>query len=106
MWNDNSNCSDVVSLTVNARTEHAVLAILLGQRHFRKNNSVSGMEIMSGLRSSGFDVRRADTMMAKHASEGSVVATGRRKLRRYRLSTDGVARAEQIVRSLISQLSE
>jgi len=30
MWNDNSNCSDVVSLTVNARTEHAVLAILLG----------------------------------------------------------------------------
>ena len=95
----------VVFVSVNAKVDEAVLAILLGQRHFRQNNSVSGMEIMSGLRESGFRILRADTILAKYAGDGSVVATGRRKLRRYRLSTDGIQRAEQIARHLISQLT-
>jgi hypothetical protein len=91
----------LVFLSVPARIDEAILAILLGQRQFRQNNTVSGVEIMNGLRESGLDVPRADTILGKHARAGLVVAVGRRKLRRYRLSTDGVARAEQIARRLM-----
>jgi hypothetical protein len=94
----------VVSLSVKAKINEAILAILLGQRNLRQNNSVSGMEVMNGLRESGLNIPRADIILAKYAEDGTVVAAGRRKFRRYRLSTDGIVRAEQIVRHLISQV--
>jgi len=96
----------MVSLTVSARLHEAILAILLGQRQFRQNNAVSGMGIMSGFRESGLNLLRADTILAKYAHAGIVVAMGRRKSRRYRLSTDRVARAEQIARHVISQVPQ
>ncbi len=96
----------MVSLTVSARLDEAILAILLGQRQFRQNNAVSGMGIMSGFRESGLNLLRADTILAKYAHAGIVVAMGRRKSRRYRLSTDRVARAEQIARHVISQVPQ
>jgi hypothetical protein len=96
--------ANVISLGVRAKVEDAILVILLGQRNVRQNNSVSGMEIMRGLRQSGIEVPRADMILKKYAQAGLVVASGRRKLRRYRLSTDGGARAEQIALRLISQV--
>jgi len=91
----------VVSLSVRSTVEEAILTILLGQRQIRQNNSVSGVEIMNGLRESGLDVPRADTILGKYARAGLVVAMGRRKLRRYRLSTDGIVHAEQVAHRLI-----
>src|SRR5258705_5537410 len=53
----------IYSLTVNAKVEDAILVILLAQRIFRNNNSVSGIEIMKGLRDSGFQGRRVDMIL-------------------------------------------
>jgi predicted nucleic acid-binding protein len=92
----------IVSLSVTAKAEDAVLVLLLGQRQFRKNDIVSGSQVMRGLRDSGLRIPRADTILAKHARDGYVIAMGARRLRRYRLSSAGVDRAEQIARQLIS----
>jgi hypothetical protein len=92
----------ILSLSVTATAAEAVLVILLGQRNLRQNDSVSGTEIMRGLRDSGIRIPRADTILTKHAGTGSVVAMGERRRRRYRLSSLGVEKAQQIARSLIA----
>ena len=49
----------VVSLTARPETvEDALLVILLGQRTFRSNDSVTGSEVIDGLRQPGFTVSR------------------------------------------------
>jgi hypothetical protein len=58
---------------------------------------------MSGIRNSGFRVIRVDSIVMRHASRGLIVATGKRRNRRHRLSTDGVMRAEKIARELIAR---
>jgi len=92
-----------VSLRVAPKVDDAVLLILLGQRHYRRDEAVAGSDIMNGLRDSDLEVLRVDSNLKRHAASGMVVATGRRRLRRYRLSTDGLNRAEKIARELISQ---
>jgi hypothetical protein len=93
----------IVSLSVPAKPEEAVLALLLGQRHLRRNEVVSGLEIMDGLRQSGLNIRRADTILSKQGTAGTIIAVGRRRSRRYRLSASGIERAENIVRALVPQ---
>ena len=93
-----------VSLRIAPKLEDAVLLILLGQKSFRRNEAVSGADVMSGIRSSGFRVIRVDSILMRHASRGLIVATGKRRNRRYRLSTDGVMRGEKIARELIARL--
>jgi hypothetical protein len=92
----------ILSLSVTATAADAVLVILLGQRNLRQNDSVSGTEIMRGLRDSGIRIPRADTILTKHAGTGSVIAMGERRRRRYRLSSAGVEQAQQIALSLIA----
>jgi hypothetical protein len=87
----------VVSLSVNAKSEDAVLLLLLGQMQFRRNNTVSGAEVMEGLRESGLKVRRADRILATHIRDGYVVAMGQLRRRRYRLSNAGIDRAQQLI---------
>ena len=94
----------IYSLRVNAKVEDAILVILLAQRIFRKNESVSGIEIMQGLRDSGFQVRRVDMILNRYIRLAHLVATGQHRRRRYRLSLDGSQRAEQIARTLIAQI--
>ena len=49
----------VVSLTARPETiEDALLLLLLGQRTFRGNDSVTGAEIIGGLKQSGYTVAR------------------------------------------------
>lgn len=94
----------VISLSVQSHPRDAALAILLGQRHFLRSENVSGREIMEGLRNSGTGVARADLILKQHALKGYVIATGRRRLKRYRLSTDGLQRAQQIARALAANV--
>ncbi len=98
----------IVSLTVKAPVSpaDAVLLILLGQRQIRLNHIVSGTAIMSGLRLSGFRIRRADIILRKHGEQGLVIATGIRRTLRYQFSTTGIERARQIARQLIATLPE
>ena len=90
----------IVSLTVPAKPEDAVLLVLLAQKQFRKNDRVSGGEIMDGLRESGVRIPRADYILTRHARDGNVVVSGDGRMRRYRLTDAGADRALQIVRRL------
>jgi hypothetical protein len=94
----------IISLKAVSNASDAVLAILLGQHHLRENHSVSGREIMEGLRSSGLNLWRADAILQRHAIKGHVVSTGRRRLRRYRLSTDGIHQAQHVAQTLAARL--
>ena len=91
-------------MSVKANVMDAVLMILLGQRMMRENENVSGIELMEGLRGSGIQVNRVDTLMTKLAHEGTVIAMGVHRRRRYRLSVIGVTRAEQLARRLTAAL--
>jgi hypothetical protein len=92
-----------VSLNVSSGSPvEDVLLLLLGQQQLRGNTSVAGNEIMEGLRASGYQIPRADHIMKRHASIGFIVATGKRRRRRYRLTTDGIASASKIAQRLSS----
>jgi len=93
----------LVSLTVHAQSlQDAILALLLGQRHFRSNDSVTGSEILDGLRESGRGVDRVDHTLSQLATEGSVIVVGQHRAKRYRLTNAGMNKAQEIVRSLIA----
>ena len=79
-----------------------VLLLLLGQLQLLGNAAVAGNEIMEGLRASGHRIPRADHILKRHAGTGHIVVTGKRRRRRYRLTTDGLERASNIARRLAS----
>lgn len=95
----------VVSLLVRpTRNEDACLLILLGQRHYRKSDRVTGGEIKDGLKVSGRSIERPDRILDRLAAsdQGLVLTSGERKGRRYRLTNAGLARAQIVARELIS----
>lgn len=93
----------VVSLTAKGETvEDAVLLILLGQKEFRNNQSVTGSEVMDGLKQSGYQLDRIDRIVDKLSDEGSIITVGMHRARRYRLSNTGVARALGIAKEVIT----
>jgi hypothetical protein len=79
-----------------------VLLLLLGQQQLRGSVAVAGNEIMEGLRASGHMIPRADHILKRHAGAGHIVTTGKRRRRRYRLTTDGIDKAAKIARRLAS----
>jgi hypothetical protein len=94
----------VISLTAPANSEQeAALLILLGQRHYRANESVTGSEVMDGLQQSGYRVPRVDRMLDGLSTEGLVVRTGMHRATRYRLTNLGVSRAMSIAEQVIGR---
>ena len=91
---------DVVSVTAEAEVGDAILLMMLGHRNLRRHDIISGSQIMNGLRQSGIDLPRVDMHLKKHARQGSIIATGIRRTRRYQLSVTGLQRAQQIARRL------
>jgi hypothetical protein len=93
--------NNIVSMNASSGTlDRDILVILLGQQQLRGNAAVAGTEIMAGLRGSGYTINRADHILKRFASAGDVVTTGKRRRRRYRLTTDGAAKALKIARTL------
>lgn len=95
----------IVSLTVPAASsEDAILLIMLGQRHYRGSDAVTGGEIADGLKHSGQPVDRTDRYLNKLSTNesGLVLANGERRGRRYRLTNLGIAKAKELGRALIS----
>ena len=82
--------------------EDALLVLLLGQKHLRNNDRVTGAEIMDGLRASGQRVNRVDHLLNRHVRDGSITTTGRRRARRYRLTNRGIQKAQEITDLLAS----
>jgi len=88
----------VVSLTVRANTaEGAVLLLLYGQKVLRKNDLVTGAEIMGGLKATGdMNISRIDRLLRQLADEGDVIVIGKRRGKRYRLTNSGINNARQL----------
>lgn len=90
----------IAYLNIPAKVEDAVLLLLLAQKEFRKNENVTGGEIMTGLRRSGIRIPRADTLLMQHATAGKIGIKGSGRTRRYHLTGDGTERAQEIVARL------
>ncbi|HYR90937.1 MAG TPA: hypothetical protein VE422_43155 [Terriglobia bacterium] len=91
---------NVVSLNVASESPgEAVLALLLGYK-VRGVPAVAGTQIMAGLRKSGQKIYRADYILKRYAMTGHIVASGKFRRRRYKLTTDGVEKAQKIAQAL------
>jgi hypothetical protein len=92
-----------VSLTARPETvEAALLLTLLGQRTFRGNDTVTGSELIDGLRQSGMNVGRVDWRLEKMANQGLIIKIGSGRASRYRLTNQGMSKAQEVARNLIS----
>ena len=95
----------LVSLTVSTEdVADSALLLLYGQRHYRNNDSVTGGEVLDGLRETGQNVSRIDYTLHRLAADGFVITTGSGRGRRYRLNNRGVQRAQELARELISNV--
>jgi hypothetical protein len=93
--------NNIVSMsTTSGALDRYILVLLLGQEQLRGNAAVAGTEIMAGLRGSWYTINRADHILKRFASTGDIVATGKRRRRRYRLTTDGAGKALKIAWTL------
>jgi hypothetical protein len=90
-----------------ARTDspnNAALAVMLAHGELRGIQMLSGADIMNGLIDSGHDIERVDYILKKHAAVGDVVVSGRYRMKRYRLTTDGRIKAQKIAQALADSL--
>ncbi|MGA2859059.1 MAG: hypothetical protein ABSE40_19490 [Candidatus Sulfotelmatobacter sp.] len=96
----------IVSLTVKPEEASAAMLIMLGQKTFRDNETVTSSEIKDGLEHSGYRPGRIDRIMQPLADEGSVIRIGQRKGTRYRFTNPGTAKAKVIAKTAIEQVTE
>lgn len=95
----------VISLTVPPESlTDAVLLILYGQKHFRNNENPTGGEIIDGMEQSGYHAIRISRVLAPLSAEGMVIITGAHRGKRYRLTNQGFAKAEDNVRKSLAKL--
>lgn len=92
----------VVSLTAHANSlEDALMLLLLGQKTFRTNDAVTGAELVDGLKRSGQPTDHMGRTLEKIASEGNIIITGAHRGKRYRMTNQGVTKAQQIAKGVI-----
>jgi len=93
----------VISLTVRAGSlPDAILLVVLGQKVMRNNDSITGGEILDGLKQSGQAAGRIDRYLDKMAADGYVIKIGVGRASRYRITNQGRIRAEEIAKGAIS----
>lgn len=92
----------VVSLTARTNSlEDALMLMILGQKTFRSNDGITGGELVDGLKRSGQSTEHMGRTLEKIASEGNIIITGAHRGKRYRMTNQGVTRAQQIARGVI-----
>jgi hypothetical protein len=97
----------IVSLTASPQTvSDAALLIMLGQKQYRSNDTVTGQEVGDGLDHSGVVVSRVDRVMDSFILEGSVMKIGQGRATRYRLTNTGLNKAIAIADQLVATLPE
>ena len=95
----------IVSLTALPATPlDAALLIMLGHSALRQNTSPTGQEIGDGLDQSGRPVPRVDRIMESAIGEALVLKTGIKRATRYRLTNQGLVKAQGLARDLIASL--
>jgi hypothetical protein len=94
----------LLSLTVRPKSiEDAILLIVYGQKALRQNDSVTGAEVIDGLKTTGgLSVGRIDRLMEKIGKDGDIIVTGENRGKRYRMTNAGVTKARQIANDLLA----
>lgn len=94
----------VVSLLVKPeKVDDALLLLLYGQKALRKNDAVSGAEMLDGIKATGgMAVTRVDKLLEKARISGDVIVMGERRAKRYRLTNAGLAKARTVADGLAS----
>lgn len=96
----------VVSLTVKPESEAtAAILVMLGQKNYRDNETVTASQIKDGLEQSGYRPGRVDRIMQPLVDEGSVIRIGQRKGTRYRFTNQGLAKARITANEAVGQVS-
>jgi hypothetical protein len=96
----------IVSLTTKPESEtYAAMLIMLGQKAYRENETVTASEIKDGLSQSGYRPERINRIMQPLADEGSVVRIGVRKGTRYRFTNQGFSKAQSAAKEAIAKFS-
>jgi hypothetical protein len=97
----------IVSLTATPQTPNdAALLVMLGQKHYRNNDTVTGQEVGDGLDHSGVVAGRVDRIMDAFIQEGSVMKIGQGRATRYRLTNTGLSKAVNVAGQLVATLPE
>lgn len=96
----------VVSLTARgASVEDEILLVLFGQKVLRDNDSVTGSEVIDGLRTTGRTLTRVDYQLDKLTTAGDVITIGVGRARRYRLTNQGFSKAGTLAQSVINTVA-
>jgi len=91
----------VISLTaLPSNANDAALLVMLGQKELRDNEATTGSEVKDGLEHSGYKPGRIDRTMEGFIAEGLVLTMGRNRGRKYRLTNQGLAKAQAIADEL------
>jgi hypothetical protein len=93
----------LVSLTIKPEAETtAAILIMLAQKTYRSNDTVTASEIKDGLEQSGYRPGRIDRLMQPLVDEGSVVRIGVRKGARYRFTNQGLGKAQAAAKEALA----
>ena len=96
----------IVSLTVGADSiDDAVLLLIYGQKVLLENETVTGHQLMGGLKISGQAVSRVDRQLKKAAAEGAVIIIGKQRSKKYRITNKGILKARKMARELIETVA-
>ena len=85
------------------RETNAALLVLLGQKLLVGEDQITGTRLMQGLNRSGINVERVDRMFGDIMGQ-YVIRSGVRKAVRYRLTTLGLNRAQEIAKELLAMV--
>lgn len=107
VWNDRTQRVTITILPDGpTRIADTVLLLLLGYRELQGLSQVSALNLNQGLKSAGIDDVRLDREMAPYLKARLVLRSGVGKGSRYRLSTRGVKRAQELAQSLATLIPD
>lgn len=83
----------------NAKAD-ALLALLYGYLKLSEQQTVTGTSLMKSAKVSGVTIERVDRTISAYQPD-FVLAAGAKKARRYSLNNRGLAKAEEVIRTLV-----
>lgn len=102
--------TNVLSLTClpqgPTKTEDSAITLLLGHKVIRSVDMVKASSLLKGLAHSGCPVDRLDRVLAKYIKENYILKIGVGRASRYRLTNQGVQKAQAVAETLIEIVGE
>ena len=106
-WNDRTQQVTCAVLPEGPlRTADTVLLLLWGYRELRGFGEISALVLNKGLKSAGFSQFRLDRIMTPYLNDRLVLRSGVGKGGRYRLTTRGVEKAQDLVQNLAALIPD